>query len=189
MRTAVMLTAAVLCTTLNVFAQQHPSVHVGQRIRVSYDCITSAPYGGRARERCQSHTGALIALSADSFIVAGKSGAERLAIPKVNVARIDTSHGFKANRLRGGGIGALVGAAVGAFAISTHWETGADFGTTWTLAGAAIVSPIGFVTGLIVGTIIVTEKWEEVPLGHRRIQIIDMRQSSAGWTLGLSVSF
>jgi hypothetical protein len=62
----------------------------------------------------------------------------------------------------GGGVGAAAGAIIG---LATHDESGLFTPGGDALLGALVLTPVGALTGAIIGAFVKTERWETVPLG------------------------
>ena len=62
------------------------------------------------------------------------------------------------------------------------------WGTVGTAAiGAGVVSVAGAMVGIVVGALIKTERWEEVPFDQLRVSFVPQRDGRLG--IGLSVRF
>ena len=164
-----------------VTAQEPPPVKVGDRVRVT------APGLG-----VPNRDGILRLLDADSLVMRPEyGGPSRLVIPLASLTRFEVHRGGKSHVGAGAGYGALAGAVIGvgsaAILCSNATFGCAEFtgGVYLVLGGGGAVA--GLLIGSIVGALITTERWEEIPLDRLRLQVAPQRDGRFG--LGLSVRF
>ncbi len=160
-------------------AQESLPVEPGVRVRVT------AP---ECELRGQAAT--FRALRADTLVL------ETTECPLASVTRLDVSRGRKSHALLGATIGLAAG-ALGAViycksADKTEFydkgECSTFFGNdNLTLAFAVIYGGLGGVAGGLVGYLIKTERWEEIPLERLRVSLAPQRDG--GFALGFSVRF
>lgn len=114
--------------------------------------------------------GTLDAWDRRSLELAGLDSVPRM-IPLSDVVRLEVSRGKKGHALTGLAIGAAAGLAVGGVTtalISSIWDESLDSRTEDIWIVAAVVTGVTTVAGaglgVVVGALIKTEKWEDVPL-------------------------
>jgi hypothetical protein len=103
------------------------------------------------------------------------------------VSRLEVHAGQKSHVWAGVVGGFLIGAGVGALVNSNNegcLEILDESGCTWIGAGVGGLA-LGLV-GAVVGSVIKTDRWEEVPLGQLRVSVVPQRD---GLALGVTVSF
>ena len=159
-----------------VTAQEPPPVKVGDRVRVT------APGLG-----VPSRDGTLRLLDADSLVMRPNGGRSRLVIPLASVTRFEVHRGRKSRAP----IGALVGAlALGAYGFAIGDDSGLDC-AEGPCIGRGPVAATGAVAGLllgaVIGALIKTDRWEEVPLDQLRVTFVPQRDGR--FAFGLSLRF
>jgi hypothetical protein len=139
-------------------AQAPAPVQPGQRVRV---------------QSTVAHTpvliGAVEAIGADTLVVRHDDGAGAgvaTAIPLSSIARLQVSRGRHSKWLTGLVLGAGVGAAAGAIiGAATHDENDFLFSAAGdAVLGAIVLTPVGALTGMVIGLLVKTERWRTVPL-------------------------
>jgi len=143
----------------------------GARVRVA------APPGVPQRS-----TARIVAVSADTLILADLGGVPRQSVPLVSIASLEVSRGRTA--LRDAGIGFLAGAAIGAVigAASSRPEDFLGQGAGAVL-GATLFGATGVVVGVIVGSS--HERWQRVNPSQIGMDMAAPRE--AGFAVSLSV--
>ncbi len=168
---------------------QQPPVERGVRVRVT----TPPPpcpawYTSCTRDSPRHYVGTFVAWKADTLVVETKG--HTLALPWDSVTKLEVSQGQKRNTREGVLIGLLVGGVAGAVvAVAIHEECERCFIDPATLPVAVATVGVlgGVVTGAIIGSLIRTDRWQEVPLERLRLQVAPQRDGRFG--LGLSVRF
>ncbi len=182
MRHATILVAILSFVPLtSATAQEPPPVKVGDRVRVT------APY-------VRSREGTVQLLTTDSLVMRPGYGAWPVAIPLASVTRLEVSRGQKSRMGRGAGIGLLGGGLLG-YLISSGILARGCTGESFLIrspeacirvstVGGAVV---GTLLGLMIGRVITTDRWEEVPLDQLRVSFGPQRDGRLG--VGASVRF
>ena len=162
-----------------VTAQEPPPVKVGDRVRVT------APGLG-----VPNRDGILRLLDADSLVMRPEyGGPSRLVIPLASLTRFEVHRGGKSHVGAGAGYGALAGAVigVGSAAILCSSNGCAEYtGAVYLVLGGG-GTLAGLLIGSIVGALIKTDRWEEIPLDCLRVSLGPQRDGRFG--LELSVRF
>jgi hypothetical protein len=140
-----------------------------------------------------THTGTVMAVSADTLEVLLPDRAETARLPLDQLNRLEVSYGMQRQMLRRAGIGFLVGGGIGAIGLAAE-ESGCDrrrdfcLGTGGgALVGGIFYGAVGGVLGLVAG-VIPSEKWERVPLQERRISLV-LPSGAQGTRVGLRLAF
>lgn len=183
-RIAFLVAALVLPASVDLPAQQEPPVAPGDRVRVTARNIDPDPL-----------VGTLVALGADTCVLEVKSRAEPLALPLASVTKLEVSR----ERRSKAGIGATVGFIGGALAgaviaiasldeecgvLSPDCDLNEDLES---IAPAAVLGGLaGIGVGVLVGSVLKVDRWEEVPLDRLRVSIMPQRH---GLSVGVSVKF
>jgi hypothetical protein len=179
------LTVLLVVPLSTISAQQPPPLEVGSLVRVTSDCRP-----GRSRADCRMEIGVLEAATADSVSLRLLDGGYLNAWPLASVTRLEVSRGRKSN----GGTGALYGFMAG-FGVGAIWGGIAGEGYMGdahiSAAGSVVfgglyVGAIGAIGGLLVGTFIKTDRWEEVPLDRLQVSLAPQRN---GVSFGLRIAF
>jgi len=164
-------------------AQQVPPIETGSRIRVT------APALG-----IDKLVGTSVEADATRIRVQADDQASPMTISLADMTRLEVSQGRKSNALKGLGVGALIGAPIGAvlgYLASPEQSSGEAVCTGSTVScvavGAAAVGVTGALVGLGIGALAKSERWEEVPLDRLRVNIVPLRDGR--FALGLSVVF
>ncbi len=159
----------------NLHAQDSPPVAVGTRVRVTADPLAIDKYDGT-----------LQGWADDSVTV------DTLQVALTQLTRLDVYRGRKSNARKVALIGAASLASVGAAVALVVCSDGAcesdgDYTAlavgVLTLGGAAG----GALIGGIIGALIKSDRWEEVPLDQLRVSIVPQRDGR--FAFGLSVVF
>lgn len=194
MRPVTLLAVLVVATTAHTHAQQRVSpLAPGQRVRVT------CPAAG-----IWQATGNFQRMEDDSLVLLVHPQRANRSDPgtvpdSTRVVRVPTSGVTSLEAYRGRGTSTLrilamsagglaVGAGVG-WGIGKAIDDSCDSGLCLDLAqgwGAGIGAGVGLLAGLVMGSLIKTDKWEEVPLEGLRVSV-GPEQGSFG--IGLSVAF
>lgn len=171
---AILLVAPICAATAQ---ERTPLLEPGQRVRV-----TAVDSGVRNR------VGTLRVLKPDSIVLE-----DGLMLPVASVTKLEVSRGQQSHAVQGaviaGGIGVIIGSLGGAknCAESSGWtdDPVGDCLTVSILAATALGGG-GAVIGAVVGSLIKTDRWEEVPLGQLRVSVVPQRR---GFGIGARVTF
>jgi hypothetical protein len=155
LRDCMSLTAMTLLTPLSIASAQR--AEVGTYLRMSHDCRTgNSPRHGE-QIACRTTKGALAVVTTDTLYLIAPTG----AVSRGSIDRLELRV-RRNRRLKGAGIGALAGIAlgvgVGAIAVSACRGELCDL---WYLITVPSGLVVGTVTGVIVGG---GDKWRAVPL-------------------------
>ncbi len=195
MRRATLLIAMLVLTPLTTAAGQGATAAPGARIRVSAQ--------GLAATRV---VGTVVALRADTLVLAPQNGRGLLALPLESVQRLEVSRGRSSvgsTVMKHAGIGLLVGAASGALAgpyvlssacitpekdLDAHWQCFDDLADGEARLKATVLFGIaGTAIGAVVGAIVGRERWEKVAQDQVRVSFAPQRDGS--FALRTSVRF
>jgi len=155
-----------------IAAQEQSRILPGARVRVT---TPDLPRG--------QLLGAVTRIDADTLVVGSTPVALR-SLMRLEVSTGRRSHwatGLGIGFLAGAGLGAILGAAVG----DPYGEICTP--TQCALAGAGILGLVGMPVGAVVGAMIRTERWQEVP--PDRWRVATRRQRGGQWTLTVAVHF
>ncbi len=181
-----LLTVVSLVPSATLSAQVPPPLEPGQRVRV-----TARDSIGQPRGRL---VGMVVTVTAENIVVEQRG--DQLTIPREVVTRLEVSRGRKSNVgkgaafgfLGGAGLGALLGAVVGASAQRGDFcQRDSGCAGEYALIGGAAFGVLGAGIGAIVGAASKTDRWEEVPLD--RLSVGFAPQRDGRFALGLSVRF
>jgi hypothetical protein len=161
-------TVVATCVLVSVFPSPAPAqaprdVTRGEKVRVMHtDPCCRSPQVGR-----------LVSVDLDSVMVRTESnqGGALIALPRGSVRYLEVPYATGTYTLRGGGIGAALGAAIGAIVILKDGCQGDEICGSMKGAfavGAAAVGAFGgAVAGGLIGTTIRRVRWTRVPLPTR----------------------
>lgn len=108
---------------------------------------------------------ALLALGADSIVLLAARDSQRIALPLAELRYLEVSRGIRRRTLEAGLGCALLGGVVGFVAnFGDHLWSSDESALTGDTIGAAVS---GGALGLLLGSLIGEERWEEVPLRLR----------------------
>ncbi len=163
----------------------------GDRVRVS------------TRDAAFPIVGTVVSMASGRLVLAPEDGGASVTLPFGSVRQVDVSRGRSPSwgtTLRYGALGALLGAATGALSgplvmsSDCRMVTGAEDNLGSCLlnlasgedrARAAIMfGAVGFGIGAVIGTLIGSERWDEIPVGPVRIAF--GRPTKPPVTVGLS---
>jgi hypothetical protein len=155
-----------------VLAQEATPLVPGTRVRVGLPTV--ADHRGWRIERVEHLTGTVTALHDDTLSV-DVGGSSPTAVALSRVSTIEVSHGTKSNVGKGALIGGLVGVALGgaAHAVGCGSEVyGEEVSCSGGEAagGVALFGLGGAAAGALIGALIGSEGWEQVPLSGLRVQ-------------------
>jgi hypothetical protein len=179
------LSLSVLVPLASLSAQEPPLIEPNARVRVT------APGIG-----VQMSVGTYLSRADGVMLLAPQSRAGPSTIPLASMTALDVSWG----RVSSAGKGALWGAFAGAFlggalgalgagaGTEDCWEHSSNPCTVWfaTIWAVALGVP-ALVVGTVAGTLIKTDRWQEVPLDQLRLGSVP--QPDGRYGLGLSVTF
>ncbi len=158
-------------------AQDSLPVRAGDRVRVT------APDLGIRKQ-----AGRFAALRADAMVVAVADST--MTFPVASMTRLEVSRGQTSRMGPGAGIGLLGGGLLG-YLISSGSCSGERFliRTQETCIRVSTVggAVVGTFLGLAVGAVIMTDRWQEVPLDRVRVSFGPLRDGRLG--VGASVRF
>ena len=130
-------------------AQVPDWVRIGGRIRVT---LTEGPE--------PEYIGTLLSREADTVRLRVEDRGDEIAVPMTDIARFDVSQGRKNHT----GSGALVGLGVGAMTgMVVGWAQAQDQDAA-ALLGGGLFGGLGLGLGAIIGSRVLSERWEVVPL-------------------------
>ena len=130
--------------------------------------------------------GTLLAWKSDTLVF--QSNGDTLSVPVDLMARLEVSRGGKTNAGKGAGIGLLLGGVAG-------WVIGhvsrdpecAPYCIYYDVAGVMFGGLGGLVAGALIGRLIKTDRWVDVPLDRLGVSLGPQRDGRFG--LGASVRF
>ena len=177
MRRATLLIAVLVLTPLTTAAGQGAIAAPGARIRVSAQGLATTQV-----------VGTVVALHADTLVLAPQSGRGLLALPLESVQRLDVSRGRKSLAGAGAGIGGVIGAVSGAvWGAASCAEPSFVAPEQCAIMGGLLVGAGGALLGAVVGALSKTERWQEVPLDQLRVSVVPQRDG--GFALQASLRF
>ncbi len=169
MRGGTLLLILVVGSASEAIAQDESQTAPAQKVRVT----ARGEFDGRV-------VGTVTDFSNGTLILRGTGRQSEYVwrIPAVSIQRLEVYRG-KASRATGTGavVGAVVGGAVGAASVAMVQESLSDFsgGTEYSagpVAGFAVGAVVGALLGVAVGSLITTDRWETVTVGHLRVSIM-----------------
>jgi len=117
-----------------------------------------------------------------------QSTAGIIDIPLASMTALDVHAGRKSRVLRGLIIGAAVGAPLSGLALMQADEEGSDPGPGEYFLFGAVVGGAAFgAIGAVIGALVKTDRWEQIPLDQLRVSLTPQRDGQFG--IGLSVAF
>jgi hypothetical protein len=154
--------------------EQVPPPEPGERVRVQ----SCTPV-------CQEIEGTCEAMERDTLLVRTAEQEAPVPIPVGSLLKVEVQRGQRRATLRGATTGLLVGAGGGALAGGIgdcgEWEQSACI-----LIGAGFFGVAGLFVGGFIGSLVETDRWEEVPLDQLRVSVMPGRD---GVALAMSVAF
>jgi hypothetical protein len=156
-------------------------------VRVDYRCKLVRNQVTECREnRSPRRTNGYVqSVDADTLRVRAESSDAELAIPSSSIARLWVVEGRKGHFWTGAGIGLLAGGVTGA-AIGSTQELCFFTCSPATGLGVLIGAPAGALLGGVVGLLIRSDRWEEVPHDRFWVGVVPHRD---GLGIGASISF
>jgi len=181
MRSTLITVAALMLLPLSVASAQTVQARSGDRVRV-----TAKPYG------LENRIGRVESARNDSLFLQVAPN-ETLGIPVAGINQLDVSTGRSRHVLRSAGIGALVGAATGAFIGLADGDDPKESFLAFTAGekaamGGIVLGGAGLVIGTLIGALNVSEHWTSVPLGDTRATP-NLQLGVRGARLGVAVAF
>ena len=180
MRQITLLVVVLDVTPLSyVLAQNSLPLTVGDRVRVAVPTFDIDQYDGTVQ-----------ALTGDTLVLQSRrgTGVSTLRMALVSITRLDIHRGRRGHSGEGATIGAVVGGIITLVAGLVACEDGFVV-TRQTCIG--LTTPLGLALGALLGAIVganvVTDRWEEVPLGQFRVSLAPQRDGQ--FALGLSLRF
>jgi hypothetical protein len=166
------LIALLSLTAPEILAQQATPLVPGTRVRVGLPTVTD--HDGWRISTVEHLTGKATALRGDTLFV-DVGGPSPTPVALSRVATIEVSHGTKSNVGKGALIGGLVGVALGgaAYAVGCGSEL---YGQEVSCSGGEVAGGVvlfglgGAAAGALIGALIRTEGWEQIPLSSLRVQ-------------------
>jgi hypothetical protein len=167
----------------------------GDRVRVS-ECHIRTLRSGTLRNECERHVGTLSVLTAQVVTLRMEGTATEFAVPLDSVIKLEVHRGRRARTGRGALIGSIVGVASGAIvgvAVAKGPSTCEDLGwpepcgARLALTGGLLFGASGALVGTVIGALIKTDRWEEVPLDRLSVGLAPQRDGR--FALAMSVSF
>jgi hypothetical protein len=174
-------------------AQQ--SATPGDRVRIS-ECHIRTLRSGTLRNECERHVGTLSALTAQIVTLRMEDTATEFTVPLDSVIKLEVHRGQRRHAGRGALIGSIVGVTTGvivgavvASAPATCEDLGwsEPCGAQLALAGGLFLGASGALVGTVVGALIRTDRWQEVPLDRLSVGLAPQRDGR--FALAMSVSF
>jgi len=195
MRSVPLLAVLIVATTAHTHAQQQvPPVAPGQRVRVT--CPTAGLWQATGNfQRMENDS--LILLIHPQRVSSSEPGAVRdstriVHVPASGVTSLEAYRGRSTSAVRilamsagGLALGAGIGWGIGKAVDESYPEGGLNLnlGQAW---GAGIGAAVGFFAGVVTGSLIKSDKWEEVPLDRLHVSVGPQR---GGFGIGASIAF
>ena len=180
----------VLCTPSPGPAQAPPVLEQGQRVRVAYRCKLAHDQVTECRDSRSPlrSIGYVQSVDDNTLLIRAEANDAELAIPRSSIAQVWMVEGKKGNFWPGFGVGLLAGGVIGAAIGSTQefcliWS---GCGESATGIGVLIGAPAGALLGGVVGLLIRSDRWAEVPLDRVRVGVLPQPD---GLGIGASISF
>jgi len=175
-----------------VFGQEAGPLQLGRRVRVTHDCPSGASQvADQSTGRCRVHVGTLVTVRGDTLqFTAGRSA---VSVFRGSISKLQVQRGRRGHPLAGAATGFAVGSVV-AFVV---WNSsvGCDRQRSQdasSLLGCIEIAALsgglpGGLLGLGIGSLIRTDRWEEVPLQRLRAYLIP--HARGGVALAFSLAF
>lgn len=170
-----LLALLLLCPAAHA---QGAAVVPGTRVRVQPRCTATD-----AARPCRALVGRLVGPAEDSLVIEDAHGVTR-RLDLSTVSRVEQSVGYRRHTLLGLGIGSLVGFGTGALLYSGCTTGGEDDGFCGLYYLGAV--PAGAVLGMLVGSMIRTDRWEVVPAPATALHVMPLPGRT---TIALTVRF
>ena len=163
-------------------AQELSTLSIGDRVRIKAPSFSWDQISGN-----------IVTMNADTLVLKSEKQTSLLKVPLTYVTGLGFSKGKKNNAGKGAGVGLLIGATVGAvIGIGSTDDCSSSQGicvggNEFILVGGVILGGIGSAAGIIIGSFIHTEAWEEMPIDRIRLGISPQHQG--GLAFSASVAF
>jgi hypothetical protein len=162
----------------------------GARVRVTVPCDPSGRPAAGNQRGC-AFTGRFVAAGADSITVTIAEATTSYDLSAVS--RLAVNRGYRSNWLAGAGVGLLVGAGATYLVLNSGGSTSLcdrasnqDAMSSGECLGATALGGVaGAGLGALVGSLIRSERWEDLPIERLRVGLAPRR----GVTLDLRVAF
>ena len=174
------LVAAVLllgsCTAL-IAQEQAPSLQPGTRVRLTVPCDQKAqPVVGAQNPKC-SFVGRWAMSRAD--VITLEVAESTTSYTLGTVSQLQVSRGYRSHALVGAGAGFLIGAGVTYFVLNSGGSTSLcdrsanqDAYSSGECLGLAALGALGGAgLGAIIGALVRTERWQDVPIERLRFNV------------------
>jgi len=165
LRIACMAAGLAVVAPTEILSQDKPSIRPGSRVRVTAPSVFNKRVAGTVD-----------VVGSDTLAVNAEKGGGVLLVSLKDVTRLEVSDGRRSHAGLGAKIGLMTGFVTGFVIVVATYEECTDFcpvpdpGPVGTAAIAGVVFGIGGAAlGAIVGALIKTDRWEEVPLDELRI--------------------
>jgi len=163
-----LVTVLAVASSTSIIAQEQ-ALQPGQRVRVTVPSLDLSKH----QDTFQRVAGDTLVLSSAGY-----------ALP--DVTRFDVYAGRKSHLWLGAGIGLLAGAITGAVTWTSIGDCGFVDDSECRFYGSLLFGGVGAVAGGVVGLLIKTDRWEEVPLDRLRLSIAPTRN---GLGIGARIAF
>jgi hypothetical protein len=134
--------------------------------------------------------GRLAFASPDSLVVADAHG-HATRILRANITAVDTSAGRRRHPWQGLGIGILAGGAAGMAIGFAQGDDPPGFmsmtASENAVFGGAIFGVLGGITGLVVGSLMKTDRWQRTSLDALHVAVRPSRSGSVSFTLSMQL--
>ena len=142
------------------------------------------------REQGRTLEGEFRALRGDTLVVYDPVLARQVVAPVGQLRSLEVLRSRRTASTSGSRVGALIGAVAGAAVGAASYQPGGfvDYGQGASIfGGAAVGAGAGLLVGLAVGSTMVTERWDPVPLSSVHVGVAPLRAGRLG--LGASIGF
>jgi hypothetical protein len=183
---------AVVPGVTRIAQGQTASLEPGTRLRVTVPCeITARPTAGADRAECRSE-GSLVLVRADTVTLDVAGSTTRYGLGAVS--RVDVSRGHRSYWLVGAGAGLVVGTGVtfavlnsgGSTSLCNQSENQDAMSSGACLGLTALGGLAGVGLGALIGGLVRSERWEELPLERLRVSLRPPSGGSLGLTLAVA---
>ena len=193
MRPSTLVTAVLLLVShAALIAQaQAPSPQPGTRVRLTVPCDQKTqPAVGAQNSRC-AFVGRLVMSQADAITLETAESTTSYALG--TVSQLQVSRGYRSHALVGAGAGFLIGAGVTYLVLNAGGSTSPcdqsanqDAMSSGECLGLAALGGLGGAgLGALIGALVRTERWQDVPIERLRINVAPQ----GGIEFALSVAF
>ena len=170
---------------------QAPSLQPATRVRLTVPCdLKAQPTAAERRAGCRFE-GKFVTLRADTITLAMAESTTSYGLN--SISRLEVSRGYRSHWLVGAGAGFLVGAGVtfvvlnggGSTSICDQSANQDAISSGECIGLAALGGVAGAGLGAIIGGLVRTERWQDVPVKRLRVNLAPQ----GGIKFGLSVAF